>query len=414
MKRIISFAIFICAAVALPKAAAPLSLDSCLSAVVSGNIGLATEKLNLSISDAEEIAARVFNDPTIGVEYANNDDHRMQMGQSLSVELGYTFSPGRRGAAIDLARSEKQLARALFDDYMRCLKCEATVAYFEALKEKQLYLLALSFSERMDALARGDSLSLAVGEIRKVDAMATRIEARKALADARAAFARYHDAMLNVALLMGDPKLADAFEPVTMSMLATLPDASDQELVEMAIDRRADLRAAMSNVDVASKALTVARRERNVEFDVSLGYNYNTEVRNEIAPAPKFSGMTIGVSIPLKFSNHNRGNVQASQYRVEQARLQYDEACISVESEVRSALLNYRTALELFASLDTATMDEAQLIFDSYLDAYAHGDVSLVDLLQVRNNYEEIQQLHIEAQCEASAALARLLSALGL
>lgn len=414
MKRIISLAIFIFAAAALLSGAAPLSLDSCLSAVVNGNIGLATEKLNLSISDAEEIAARVFNDPTIGVEYANNDDHRMQMGQSVSVELGYTFSPGRRGAAIDLARSEKQLARALFDDYLRCLKCEATVAYFEALKEKRLYTLALSFSERMDALARGDSICLAIGEIREVDAMATRIEARKAQADARAAYARYHDAMLNLALLMGDPKQADSFEPVTEEMPSILPDAIDQALVTMAIDRRADLRAAMKNVDVASKALTVARRERNIEFDVSLGYNYNTEVRNEIAPAPTFSGMTVGVSIPLKFSNHNRGSVQASQYRVEQARLQYDEACLAVESEVLSALLAYRTALELLTSLDTATVAEAQQIFDSYLDAYSHGDVSLIYLLQVRNNYEEIQQLHIEAQCEASAALARLLSALGL
>ncbi|MDE7375721.1 MAG: TolC family protein, partial [Muribaculaceae bacterium] len=303
MKRIISFAISFLSATAILSAATPLTLDSCLSAVINGNIGLAAERLNLFISDAEEIAARVYNDPTIGVEYANNDDHRMQMGQSVSVELGYTFSPGRRGAAIDLAHSEKQLARALFDDYLRCLRCEATIAYFEAIKEKQLYVLALSFSERMDAIARGDSLSLAIGEIRKVDAMATGIEARKAQADARAAYARYHDAMLNLALLMGDPKLADSFEPVTeampcLSLSLGETEPSDADLVAMAIERRADLRAAMGNVDVAAKALTVARRERNVEFDVTLGYNYNTEVRKEIAPAPTFSGMPIGVSIP--------------------------------------------------------------------------------------------------------------------
>lgn len=413
MKRnLLSIIILLLAASA--NAAAPLTLDSCLSAVIGGNIDLAAEKLNLSIAEAEAVAARVFNDPTLGLEYANNDDHRMQMGQSVSVELGYTFSPGRRGAAIDLARSEKQLARALFDDYACRLKCDATVAYFEALKEKRLYELALSASESMEAIARGDSISLAVGEIRQVDAIATRIEARKAHADTRAAYAAYHDAMLSLALLMGNPALADAIDPVTEAMAAPLPDVSDNNLVDMAIERRADLRAAMGDVDVAAKALTVARRERNVEFDVSLGYNYNTEVRNEIAPAPKFSGMTVGVSIPLKFSNTNRGSISAAQYRLEQAKLQYDKACLEVESEVRSCLLAYRIAVEQLAAIDASTIAEARSIYDSYLDAYTHGDVSLVDLLQMRRNYEDIQMLRIEAQCATSTALARLLCALGL
>ncbi|MDE6224947.1 MAG: TolC family protein, partial [Muribaculaceae bacterium] len=180
------------------------------------------------------------------------------------------------------------------------------------------------------------------------------------------------------------------------------------------LKRRYDLRAAMKNVDVAAKALTVTRRERNMEFEVALGYNYNTEVKNELAPAPRFSGMTIGVTIPLKFSNLNKGSVNAAKFRQQQAEQQYAQARIEIESDVISALRNYRTTLGQLQSLDAETLVESEKIYNSYLDAYTHGDVSLVELLEVRGNYEEIQKLHVETLCDTSTAFARLMAALGL
>ena len=81
------------------------------------NIGYATEKLNVNVAEAEVKAARVFNDVVLGVEYADNNDNNMQMGRSVAVELSKTFSFGKRGANIDLAKSEKELTNALLDDY---------------------------------------------------------------------------------------------------------------------------------------------------------------------------------------------------------------------------------------------------------------------------------------------------------
>ncbi|MBD5380104.1 MAG: TolC family protein [Bacteroides sp.] len=396
------------------RSAAPLTVDSCLSIVMENNISLAAEKLNLSIAEAEIRASKIFEDPTLGVEYANNDDHRMQMGQGIAVELGYTFTPGRRGAAVDLAKSEAELSYELFEDYCRNLRFEAMSAYFEAYKALQLYRLALSFSESMDQIARGDSLGLAIGEIREVDAMSTRIEARLARSEARRALSDYHDSMLNLAVLMGNPRLADEFEPVSDALPMVLPEIDDETLIDEALKRRSDLRAAMKNVDVAAKALTVTRRERNMEFEVALGYNYNTEVKNELAPAPRFSGMTIGVTIPLKFSNLNKGSVNAAKFRQQQAEQQYAQARIEIESDVISALRNYRTTLAQLQSLDAETLIESEKIYNSYLDAYTHGDVSLVELLEVRGNYEEIQKLHVETLCDTSTAFARLMAALGL
>ena len=147
---------------------------------------------------------------------------------------------------------------------------------------------------------------------------------------------------------------------------------------------------------------------------MALGYNYNTEVRNEIAPAPRFSGVSIGVTIPLKFSNHNRGAINAAKFRKEQADLQYNQACMEVETDVLSSLRGFRTAQQRLAAVDQNTIAESESIYRSYLSAYGHGDVSLVELLEVRKSYEDLQRLYVENQCDAATSYARLQAALGL
>ena len=111
-----------------------LSMEDYLNKVLTSNLGLACEKLNLNIAEADEEAARVFTDPTLAVEYADNDDHRMQMGRSVSAELGYTWAPRLPGARVNLARSEKELQKALLNDFLRNLRFEALSAYYEARK----------------------------------------------------------------------------------------------------------------------------------------------------------------------------------------------------------------------------------------------------------------------------------------
>ena len=61
-----------------------------------------------------------------------------------------------------------------------------------------------------------------------------------------------------------------------------------------------------------------------------VGYSYNTEVRNELAPAPEYHGLSVGISIPLKFSSANRGEVNAARARISQSELEYEQARLDV------------------------------------------------------------------------------------
>ena len=295
----------------------PVGYAGYMEQVARRNLSYAAEKLNMNIAEAEVRAARLFNDPQLSVEYGNNQDWNMQMGQGISGELSKTFSPGKRSANIHLAGSEKELTQALLDDYFRNLRCEATLAYLDALKQAELFRVKQNAYDNMRRLAEGDSVKFALGKITEVDATQSRVEAGVMRNDLLQAEAELHNAFLSLGMMLGSAtdtlylphgslRLAERAFPAGM-------------LVASALENRADLVAAMRNVDVAQRAVTVARRERNMDFDLALGVNHNGTVRNEIAPAPRFTGFTVGLSVPLKFSNFNKGTVEAARYREQQA-----------------------------------------------------------------------------------------------
>ena len=278
--------------------------------VARRNLSYAAEKLNMNIAEAEVRAARLFNDPQLSVEYGNNQDWNMQMGQGISGELSKTFSPGKRSANIHLAGSEKELTQALLDDYFRNLRCEATLAYLDALKQAELFRVKQNAYDNMRRLAEGDSVKFALGKITEVDATQSRVEAGVMRNDLLQAEAELHNAFLSLGMMLGSAT-DTLYLPQGSLRLAERAFPAGM-LVASALENRADLVAAMRNVDVAQRAVTVARRERNMDFDLALGVNHNGTVRNEIAPAPRFTGFTVGLSVPLKFSNFNKGTVEAA------------------------------------------------------------------------------------------------------
>ncbi|MEG2666983.1 MAG: TolC family protein, partial [Bacteroidales bacterium] len=154
-----------------------ISFDQYIEQVQQKNIAYAAEKLNISIADANITSAKIFLDPSLSVEYAYNDDHRMQMGQGISAELSKTFSVGKRKVKIDFANKEKERDLALLEDYFRNLRAEASITYLEAIKQEKLYEVQLKSYYSISELAKGDSIRFVLGKITAVDALQSRIEA---------------------------------------------------------------------------------------------------------------------------------------------------------------------------------------------------------------------------------------------
>lgn len=390
-----------------------LSYTQYMTCVINDNLGYAAEKLNVPAAQAEVTAAKVFNDPNLSVSYYNNENNTLQMGEGVEVELSKTFTFGKRGANIALAKSEQALAEALLADYFRQLRADATVTYLEALRQQRLYQVKQRTYEHMRQLAESDSLRFRLGEIREVDATQSRVEAgvlRNELAQAQSELYRAYS---DLRLMMGTFGTDTLFVPEGELQLPARSFVL-AELLDEAMRERTDLVVASRNKEVASKALKATRRERNTDVDLSIAVSRNARVHNEEAPAPPFTGVTAGIAIPLKFSNFNKGSVRAARFREQQAELQYQEACLTVQTEVMQAYRMYEVCSQQVEAYDNGLLRQAAEVMEGKNYSYQRGEVSLLEVLDAQRTYDDVQAQYIETLFNYSVALVELERAVGL
>lgn len=391
----------------------PLSYRQYMERVTAGNLEYAAERLNVDVSDAEVIASKVFNDPNLSVSYFNNENNSLEMGEGVEVELSKTFSFGKRGANIALARSESELSRALLADYFRNLRADATVSYLEALKQYELYKVKQNAYDNIRQLAESDSVRFKLGKIMEIDAIQSRLEAGILKNELLQAETDLHNAFSNLNLLTGSVAHDTLFIPEA-SLHLSPREYVLADLISTASVNRADLVVALKNKEVASRALKVTRRERNTDVDLSIAVSKNARVRNEEAPAPPFTGVTAGIAIPLKFSNFNKGAVRAARFREQQAETQYQQALLQVQTEVMQAYRSYQSLTLQVGHYENGMLQAAREVIDGKVYSYNRGEVSLLEVLDAQRTFDDVQAQYIETLFNYSTALVELEKSAGV
>ena len=223
--------------------------------------------------------------------------------------------------------------------------------------------------------------------------------------------AEYSNSLTTLSLLAGGMP----FHDISVDGISyPLTERPVDELVAIAQDNRADLRAAYLSKSLSQKNLALVKAQRSPDLGLNVGYSYNTEVRNEIAPAPLFRGVTVGVSIPLKFSSANKGERVAAEKAVLQADAAYEAALRQIEAEVKTEYYSYNAALKASRHCSDETLADASEILESRKAAYSQGDSSLLDYLLAVRVYNDTAEACIDAKAAVLSSWARLLAAVGV
>ncbi|MCL1973794.1 MAG: TolC family protein [Bacteroidetes bacterium] len=389
-----------------------LTYDDYLKNVCEKNIAYIVEKYNVSIAEANAQAAKVMPDPELSFNYDNNQDRAVQMGQVYATELGYTLElGGKRRARIAVAKSEQQVTEALVENFFQNLRADATLCYLEALKQRQLVGLAHSSYQSMRDLARADSLRFRLGEIAEVDAMQSRLEATSLFSDYLQAQLEYTNMLADLVVFEGGTATID-------SLSGTLPlDIRSFQLlhlIERAQDNRADLRAAVHGRELSAANLRLARANRVIDLGLNIGFAHNTVALNEEGYAPKFNAVSAGLSIPLKFSNANRGALRIAQYTDKQAEAEYELILLHIRKEVEQCYNSYVSACRQAELYQRSTLADATLILEKKKYSYAHGETSLLEVLDAQRTANDVFQGYYQALYNANAALVELCRVTGI
>lgn len=410
MKKIL-ISLTLTAFLPLCAAAQPMTYGRFIKAVSEKNAAYLAEKYSIDIATAELQAAKVFNDPELSVSYGNNQDWSIQMGQSLETELSYDLDlAGVRKARIAAASVDKDMTEASVAAYLSSLRLEAARAWADAWSLRENCLMMEEAVRDMMQIAAGDSLRLNVGDVSKADAMQSRVEARTLLSELTALRAEYSNALTVLSELCGGEKIS-GIEDRELPM-AGLPYSIDT-VCDMAEQMRSDLKAAELSRTLSERNIKLVKATRGFEMGVTAGYSYNTEVRNEIAPAPIYHGLSVGLTIPLKFSSANRGELRAAETRLHQSEKYYEAARLQVRAEAARAYNSLQAASAVLEQYDGSLLKDAEEIAESRRQGYLKGESTMLELIAAQQTMREVMRAYIEARRDLYICQVSLQHAIG-
>ena len=376
-----------------------ISFTEYLNRVGKSNLGYLAERLNVSIADAETVAQKVLPDPELEFE-AGSDN--FSLGLSYSLELG-----NKRGSRIRLARSRAELEKLLLEQGFQDLRADAADLFFEAILQRELLGVQNRSYQYMLQLSQSDSLRYAAGEITENDARQSKLEAMTLLNTVYTQEAAYQSALVMLNRYMG--ATADTLNIPLGDWEELSRDFALAELISAGLDNRIDLLAAQKSTEVSTREYKLTRAERRP--DIGLSASYERDWHGFLPQARSAIG---GVSVPLKFSNTNKGAIKAAKLRITQSEVRERDMELQIQAEIHQAWYNYEAEKKKVFQYKAGVLEDSRKVLDGMVYKYKRGETNILDVLVAQRTYNEVQQGYLETMKGYVASLVELERACGI
>jgi cobalt-zinc-cadmium efflux system outer membrane protein len=362
-------------------------------------LAVAREQLAQARAQATETAA--FPDPSLSGDLTGQRSltgFRTNTGSDIGVGLSLPFPT--KFVLLNRVGNANVDAAAFNYDQLRQQTASQTAQAYDAL--------IVALRHRAD-LQAGDSLAkdfLKKTQVRFDAGTAARLDVLKAqvdlaqsendllanardLANARSALNR----------LLGRPL---GFGVEAAESLAVPPDLPALDSMgALARLRRPELQGLASQQRGASAATALAQQYFLPDLNLSVAKNMSQGI-----PTTFTTG--IGISVPLFFWNHQRGQVAESRHRERELAAAYTDLDAQVEQDVRVTYATAATALAQAVFLRDQLLPEARRAYEIALTSYGLGGSSALDVLDARRTLLDAEGQFADALGAANDARADL------
>ena len=399
-------------------AAAGLTMDDAVRVAFARNRDLIAAKLDVDTAATDVIAARMLPNPVVSYTLGNlvlGRGNNQMMGlapgffdqpvQTIAISQVIDVWAKRRARAqtAELGVEWRKWAAA---DAMRNIAHAVRSAFIEVLREQAERALAREVSARYAATTKLSRARFAAGdiseaELRKVELEAIRYDNAVIDADSQWDLAR-----AQLAVLMGlpdataiPPALPEEFALVVPGDNLSGADATTQ-LVDLALRRRPDVRAAQLDRARAAAQLVSARREAYP--DIAIGPTYSHSGFTVSGDNPNVLG--VGISLPLPIFDRNqasraRADVDIRRTENEAARLE-----LVVRHEIADATRRERRARLLVGIYEGGMLKLSEDALRTAERLYHAGASSLLEFLEAQRTYLETRGQYLRTRHELRQA----------
>ena len=402
-----------------------VKIDQAVEEGLQSNLDLLANKYNVPLAQADELTARLWYNPTIGVDaslqpYGKNWNQTSAGGpRQLDATVSYPIDlTGKKIKGSRSAREATKIAEAQFKDAVRLKVQEIRLSYIDAMQAKEI--LSLSQEKETNLQRLIDLLQSRIGDKDILPLLQTRAQLAvdQTKFDTRQKAVILESAKKSLGLLLN----YDVSAPIELGTelrdfkIADLP--TEASFIKDALENRPDLEALRLSQSKAKldKSLAIAQRLDNI--NVQAGYTSQGPVDadpNDPASSPlkRSNDWSLGLSIPLPLFDQNQGNIRRAELTLNQIEKQIAAKELSMKQEISSLYDQLKLTQDLIKQYESSQLKNAEIVRDAQQKLYSTGAYSLLDYLDAIGAYNDTLAAYYQTLSDYRRNVAKLNAAIG-
>lgn len=391
--------VFLLALAAAPSSSfgqEPLDADRYVAIVLRSHPSAAQSAGLVQAAEAERKSARVFPDPVL--EYSRDRGTLTEGPGSTGTETSFSVSqtipwPGTYSAGVRAGDRAADVLRASGDGVRWELTVQARQAFARLVAARALLDVARDAEKDARSLRDLVTRRADLGESRESDRIKATVEWLRQQRNLATAEREAEAAEAVLRALAVEPL------PRPLSLRAAtrdpIPRLRPEAIVGDSIERSPRLRAARAEAERQQALLSVARRSRIPDLDVTVFRQ--REVDKEA------NGFALAVKLPLW--NANRGGIARADAASRIACAEAERVRIELEAELQGRVKELQVAGDQATLLTRELLPAAERSVGLVRLSFEEGETSLLDLLDAQRTYRDTQRETAEAHLALSLAL---------
>jgi cobalt-zinc-cadmium efflux system outer membrane protein len=363
-----------------------LTLDDAIQQMLEANLDVLALKYEIPQADADILTAGLRTNPLIYfdtqfIPYGTFNAQRPGGPTQYDINITYPIDvTHKRQARSKVARAAKTVLEAQFQDVIRRQIGNLARAFVDLQSARLNYLTAqasVKSQERVVAEARGRKGKDEVDE-QAAERFALALDkSRQALSEASDNLKDAQEAL--AVLINAPPELTFQIQP-RGGLRDTAPPAPPlEELIQRALESRADVVAARRGITRAQAELGLQRANRL--DDIFLFYDPWTYQDERPYHVKSPSSWVAAITMPLPIYNRNQGNIAKAHSNLHQTQTELAALERRVVSEVRIADREYRSSREALDRFEKTVLPCARQVLERNSREFAAGKITVDDYL---------------------------------
>lgn len=389
-----------------------VTIGQAVQEAIDRNLGLLAERYNLSVAEARIVTAKLRPNPVFSaaIDYIDFLGKFTQANQGGPTEWNVRTDwvlerGGKRSARISVAENAREVAKLNLLNTTRGLVLDVESAFIDVLQAKDNLALARENLAAFQGIVNVNQARVQAGDLSKVELVRTQVAALQFQNAVRQAESKLRVAANKLQLLIGRVVPSPAFD-VDGDLRRDTAPLELPALQTQALQLRPDVLALRR--DQARSQAELRSQLAQGKVDYTLGTEYHREFHNANATA-----LGVFFQAPIPLFNRNQGEIERARQEVRQAEARVRALEASVESDVRSAWLQYTTSRDLLDSIERALLGQAKDVRDTMEYSYRRGEASLVEFLDAQRAFNDARQSYNDARADFARSLYTIESVTG-